>query len=863
MPVTSPSVNKIIVGNANLEAPRRESGKDSPVKGGGLTPPDKKISVRQGMHNKMPITATRMSDATTGDKQKLLADKLDPKGLTRDGAALGKLRDQTLQATTGGNKTLNEALGPPPDKQNLLADKLDPKGLPRDGAALGGLRDEALKAARDDHKTLNEALASPRQLSASLLTNIEKCMSWSPKAFPSRVDEQAGWAQTLMSRAAELDDLAVELLMERKGLLGGEFATMTREQMAKARNDAPLAKLSPEDRMQLAALRTRHQKLMDLADRVVAAQEPKEAQKGVEALHKKLKANVAACEKRLSALIAKTPNKSAWQGLLDDALAGKTLSSTDQRISRLLEYKKETDKEGTGKKKGEDARFTATFEKSIAGLFNAVAMMRQEEMGLARGGDLARVTLALRATGARLLPEPIKTKFQYNDASLTMGLALLRQSAANGKPIGAPGYGTGFDTVLAKADPLLTLFAGKGASREAPKSDAAALKLLTEIMPLPKKSDVDPKQEMREVNALVWKFSNALRFNQEQRFFLGLTTNIGPLLFNFASRAPLSNTGKSELYEGLKKTFAAHFPELPTNVVEIESFASGKSKPKIVKMDGWDQPVLLKNVPAENEKIRELAFNSLMRNNPNTPKLLGVALPKGGNLLDERAALIFETVPGKDLDNFVPGMSDARSNLLTDMPPLARARAAVHLVSGTLRGLAPLHATGLTHGDLRPGNLMLNSNTLEACLIDFGSMARNGEATLTTLGYRPEDAPVASPALDIYSLGITLLELSYGKKADVKFGHQYLPYINADKYWQENGDVGRIQTAAKIMCYEDQAKRPTTEQLLAIIEGRATVPPADKDKGGASPQDLAVLREVFGPEGLFTGGRDEIASRMQ
>ncbi|MDL2290716.1 protein kinase [Desulfovibrio sp. OttesenSCG-928-F20] len=841
------TVSNIVIAHTNLEAPRREGGKDSPVTGGGQTPPDKSLEARKTNQPRLLEIKTWMG----GEKYlKSIGESKGLSSVSQDQKVTTGEPDNTLDEVEAA---LQEVLNPPKPKV-----RIDKSAMPKptfDSKISEDLETDAALAAVKGRIVLDEVLEAANQQTSKVTKKTTSLLNWSPAELSFDAKDLPASAHTLMRKAAEADNLALELLMQRQYRLGGEFAAMTREQMAEAINDVPLAKLSAEDRMQLTGLRGKHRELMNIANSIIDSLESKDTAKAVKPELKRLSAALKTCEKRLSGLIKKTPveDRAAWQSLLDRALAGTEIKMHDAQVEHLARNSSKTSTVG------EAAR------RSIEGLFNSIAQMRQEEKALLQGGKTALATRVLGELGlsAQIQLRPGRGSDLLSNTSFMLGITLLKQCATIKESMNAANFTLGALTALSRQrEPLLDILGARQTVRMTPKTDVSVQKMLSDIMPLPAKG-VPAKQEEREINSLVWKFNNAMRFNVDKRLYMGLTPNMQSQFFSFAGKAPLSGDGKQKLYTRLTSAFASHFPDVPKELDSRSTIDSGKSKPQIVNMGGWDRPVLLKKVSDFNERIRELAYNSLMGDNPNVPKVLGVALPKDGSLASADARIIFETVPGKDLSAFVTGMNTApKDSLLTSMSPLARAKAAVHLVSGAVRGLAPLHAMGFAHCDIKPANIMLHDKTLEPCLIDFGSMGRSGEYVAMTAGYVALDEYTASPAVDIFSLGRTLMELAYGQPVPGMSTLGFHDYIAKTSYWQENAEVGQILAAANILANKDPVKRPTMDQLLAIIEGRNEIPQAT-EQGGASKDDLEVLQGVFGPQGLFTDGQSEIASRLR
>ncbi|MDQ0727473.1 protein kinase [Microbacterium sp. W4I20] len=99
------------------------------------------------------------------------------------------------------------------------------------------------------------------------------------------------------------------------------------------------------------------------------------------------------------------------------------------------------------------------------------------------------------------------------------------------------------------------------------------------------------------------------------------------------------------------------------------------------------------------------------------------------------------------------------------------AKAALDIAACILEGLAYLHATKrYVHGDIKPGNIMLNGPRTEGFVGDFGSAAAldpvKGTAAAAggTLLYRPPEyaSGEVDERADLYSTGLTLFEMLNG-----------------------------------------------------------------------------------------------------
>ncbi|MEU9883967.1 protein kinase [Sphaerisporangium sp. NPDC051011] len=191
------------------------------------------------------------------------------------------------------------------------------------------------------------------------------------------------------------------------------------------------------------------------------------------------------------------------------------------------------------------------------------------------------------------------------------------------------------------------------------------------------------------------------------------------------------------------------------------------------------------------------------------------------DLAGNRPYIVSEYVPGPSLRQLVEREGPRQGAALD------------RLAISTATALSAIHRAGILHRDLKPANVLMGPEG--PVVIDFGiaKALDSPGATITqdTLGtpsyLAPEQlrgAPV-TPAVDLFAWGVTMVFAATGRPA---FGADSIPAV-INRILNESPDLsaldGPLRDIVAACLSKDPARRPTADDVVGHLMGRAIAPP--------------------------------------
>jgi eukaryotic-like serine/threonine-protein kinase len=200
---------------------------------------------------------------------------------------------------------------------------------------------------------------------------------------------------------------------------------------------------------------------------------------------------------------------------------------------------------------------------------------------------------------------------------------------------------------------------------------------------------------------------------------------------------------------------------------------------------------------------------------------------------------------------------------------------AVRIVRDACHGLDYAHRAGVVHRDVKPGNLLIASETGAAKLADFGIAKAAEQTRITQVGsvlgtaayLSPEQATGgdSTPASDIYSLGVCAYQFlsgrlphEYGSLTELALKQQnegvqsirvHRPEVpealdHAILVCLERDPAARYSSALDMATAVEAGLRGDVEQLTQVLERTQALGAADIDATRAMPSTTAATRAI-------------------
>lgn len=230
---------------------------------------------------------------------------------------------------------------------------------------------------------------------------------------------------------------------------------------------------------------------------------------------------------------------------------------------------------------------------------------------------------------------------------------------------------------------------------------------------------------------------------------------------------------------------------------------------------------------------------------------------------EDRPALVMELFPGIGVDEWLAGQPLALDRFL---------RIAV-AVAGALAGV---HERGVIHRDLKPSNILINPETLEVCIADFGvaasldgALSLQVAAMVGSLAYlSPEQTGRMNRRVDsrsdLYSLGVAFYEmvtarLPFERTSPLDLVHAHLA-LTPRSPSERNPEIPAVvsELIGKLLAKSPDDRYQSARGALADLQALAEQHRADQPLGGFALGRHDRARTFLLPSKLY-GRQAELA----
>ena len=250
-----------------------------------------------------------------------------------------------------------------------------------------------------------------------------------------------------------------------------------------------------------------------------------------------------------------------------------------------------------------------------------------------------------------------------------------------------------------------------------------------------------------------------------------------------------------------------------------------------------EREVALKLSHAQGSQARDWLGEARRLSRVRHPNVVAI---HGAEIHDGRAGIWFELIDGQDLQQWI-----------VQQGPLG-AGELVAVGQSLCAALAAVHAAGLIHGDIKPGNILREKGG-RIVLLDFGSARDSGAGALRTGSpayLAPELLEGGPPgvASDVFALGMTLKFLLVGPVQDADPAPRRLLDLRSEL---PQALVDCIESA----CSADPVRRPQSAGMFSACLGAAAkAPKADADSAPARRSMRGVVAACLAVVVLIAAG---------